>query len=133
MFLRSLNNDQKTLFLGLAYHSANANGVVDAAEKKLIKSFSEELGISEEDYCKLGFEDICNKLVEISNRKELIEISFEILGLMMGDTAYDSAEKAFVIKLFDCFGLSEALLSEMEECLQEYILVYKKIQKITEK
>lgn len=131
MFLRSLRSEQKPIFLGLVYLAANANGVVDDMERKLIKGFSEELGISEDDYCDLGFDEICGKLVEISNRKELIEVSFEILGVMMGDTCYDQDEKAFMRRMTELFNISEETLNEMEKCLEDYLGVYKKIEQIT--
>lgn len=131
MFLRLLKSEQKPLFLGLAYQAANANGVVEEAERNLIIGLSEELGISEDNYSKLGFEQICERLVELSSRKELIEISFEILGIMMGDTCYDDDEKAFVRRMFEIFCLSEELMLETEECLEDYLRVFRKIERIT--
>lgn len=131
MFLRSLKNEQKPLFLGLAYQAVNANGVVEDTERKLIKGFSEELGIPENDYSEQGFDDICDKLADICNRKELIEISFEILGVMMGDTCYDQDEKDFMRRMTAKFSISEETLNEMEKCLDEYLAIYKKIECIT--
>lgn len=131
MFLRTLKSEQKPLFLGLAFHAANANGVVESSEKRLISGFAEELGISEDSYSTLGFEDICDNLVKISSRKELIEMTFEILGVMMGDTIYDEDEKAFMKQMTKRFGVSDDILGEMEDCLRDYLAVYKKIEKIT--
>ena len=120
MFLRTLKSEQKPLFLGLAYQAANANGVMESSEKRLIKGFAEELGIAENDYSTLELEEICNNLVEISSRKELIEMSFEILGVMMGDTTYDEDEKAFMKEMNKIFGVPDDILKEMEDCLIEY-------------
>ncbi len=131
MFLRTLKSEQKPLFLGLAYQAANANGVVESSEKRLINGFAEELGIAENNYSTLELEEICNNLVEISSRKELIEMSFEILGVMMGDTTYDEDEKAFMKEMNKIFGVSDDILKEMEDCLREYLAIYKKIEKIT--
>ena len=132
MFLRELNDEQKKLFLGLAYEAAKANDILEDTEKQLIKGFSEELGIGQEDCCDKGFEYICNRLNEISTRQELIKITFEILGVMMGDTCYDSKEKEFMASMTKKFSISEELLNEMEIRINEYTIVYERIIKLTE-
>ena len=130
MFLRNLKSDQKPLFLGLAYQAALANGVVEAAEKRLIKALSEELGIREDDYSELSSDEICHRLSEISTRKELMEISFEILGIVMSDDCYDEDEKEFVGKMSSIFGVSRELLNQMEESIKEYQRIYQKIESL---
>lgn len=89
------------------------------------------MGIPEDDYCQQGFDDICDKLAAICNRKELIEISFKILGVMMGDTCYDQTEKDFMRCVVTKFGISKETLGEMEKCLDDYLEIYKKIEYIT--
>ena len=88
-------------------------------------------GMMTDILCKLETDEICRKLVEISSRKELIEISFEILGLMMGDACYDQEEKNFMEKVIMEFNIDSEILEEMEKCLRDYLCVYKRIEQIT--
>lgn len=132
MFLRLLNNEQKELVLGLAKLAANANGIVEESEKMLIVGFADEMGIDRLAGSTASALDICQRLVSISSQKELIQISFEILSVMLGDNQYDSVEKKFMADLNSQFGISEEVYNDMVTVLKEYSSVIKRIRQITE-
>ncbi len=132
MFLRGLNDEQKVFVLGLANDAALVDGIFDISEKKLIDGFKTEMGIDVDYEVDMPMADICRELLKISSRKELIEITFEILGIMKGDLDYAAKEKSFMLTMCDIFGISESVLSEMEESVDDYYTAYKRIEKITE-
>ncbi len=132
MFLRGLNDEQKVFVLGLANDAALADGLFDISEKKLIDGFKTEMGIEVDYEVDMPMDDICKELLKISSRKELIEITFEILGIMKGDLDYAVKEKNFMLTMCDIFGISESVLAEMEESIDDYYAAYKRIEKITE-
>ena len=99
MFLRPLNDEQKELFLDLALAAASANDVFEDEEKALLVAYADEMSIDVSKTSEMPVEEICRKLKAISNSKELNEISFEIVGMMMSDNEYDDEEKDFISKM----------------------------------
>lgn len=134
MFLRQLNNKQKVLVLELAKKAAAANGIVDESEERLIKGFVDEMGEVTLDNVSgnLELESLCKELVLVSSRKELIQVTFEILGIMYADTEYDTEEKTFMRNVAESFAIPESGLIEMEKCVTDYAAVVSRMNKLLE-
>ena len=45
MFLRTMNDEQKRLFLTLAERAADANGIREESEENLLIAYADEMGI----------------------------------------------------------------------------------------
>ena len=127
MFLRPLNNEQKELFLNLALAAASANDVIKDSEETLLAAYADEMSIDVNKASQMPVEEICRMLKEISNSKELNQISFEILGMMMSDNEYDNDEKAFVLKMAEIFEIPQSRIEEMFSCVKAYSELIKKI------
>lgn len=127
MFLRSLSNDQKELFLNLAFAAASANAVIEDSEKLLLAAYADEMSIDINKASMMQVDEICRKLKDISNSKELNQISFEIIGMMMSDNEYDDDEKAYISKVAEIFGIPQSRIDEMFNCVRAYSALIKKI------
>lgn len=127
MFLRPLNNEQKELFLNLALAAASANDVIEDSEGALLAAYADEMSIDVNKASQMPVEEICRMLKEISNSKELNQISFEIVGMMMSDNEYDNDEKAFVLKMAEIFEIPQSRIEEMFSYVKAYSELIKKI------
>lgn len=127
MYLRPLNNEQKELFLDLALAAATANDVLEDAEKTLLAAYADEMSIDVNKASQMPVEEICRKLKNISNSKELNQISFEIVGMMISDNEYDDAEKAFISKMAEIFEIPMSRIDEMFNCVNAYSELIKRI------
>lgn len=127
MFLRPLNNEQKELFLNLALAAASANDVLEKSEKTLLAAYADEMDVDVNKASQMSVEEICNKLKTISNSKELNQISFEIIGMMLSDNEYDDDEKEFVSKMAEIFEIPMSRINEMYKLVNAYSELIKKI------
>ena len=75
----------------------------------------------------MPMEEICKKLKAISNSKELNQISFEIVGMMMSDSEYDEKEKMFISKMAELFEIPMKRIDEMFEYVNAYSELIRKI------
>lgn len=119
MFLRPLNKEQKKLFLNLATVAASADNIIKESEKALLVAYADEMGID--------VNEICVRLKEISSAKELNQIAFEIVGMMMSDNEYAENEKVFVNKMAAIFQIPNERIEEMFRCVQDYLALIKRI------
>lgn len=127
MFLRTLNNEQKELFLNLALAAASANNVIEDTEKSLLAAYADEMGVDVNKANVMPLEEICNKIKAISTSKELNEITFEIVGMMMSDSEYDAEEREFVITMANNFEIPMSRIDEMFSCVNDYSALIKRI------
>lgn len=127
MFLRSLNNEQKELFLNLALAAASANNIIEDSERALLAAYADEMSIDVNKATIMSVEDICRSLKKISNPKELNQISFEIVGMMTTDDEYDDAEKEFILKMAEIFEIPLSSIDEMFSCVNAYTELIKRI------
>ena len=130
MFLRPLNNEQKELFLDLALAAASANAVFEDSEKTLLAAYADEMSVDVNKASHRPVEEICRKLKAISNSKELNQISFEIVGMMMSDNVHDDDEKAFILKVAEIFEIPMGRIDEMFKCVNTYSELIKKINEL---
>ncbi len=127
MFLRPLNKEQKRLFLNLATAAASADNIIKESEKALLAAYADEMGIDVNDAEDNTMEEVCVRLKEISSAKELNQIAFEIVGMMMSDNEYAEAEKVFVNKMAAIFQISNERIEEMFRCVHDYSVLIKRI------
>lgn len=127
MFLNSLNNSQKSLFIQLAIKAAESNGVVPLEQKNMLKAFAIEMGITPVYHTERETEDIINEIIKISSEKELKVILFETLGIIVSDNVFDEKEKAFVKHVVEKCNMDTALIDKMVGLLNKYASVYQEI------
>ena len=127
MFLRQLNDNQKTLFLNLAKEAAKSNGIVNNNEKRLIEAYADEMGINSDVTSSLSVEKICLDLKDISSKKELNQMCFEIASLLLGDMDFDSDEHSFLAKVCSIWEIDSSKCDEMLTYINEYIEWMRKV------
>lgn len=127
MFLRQLNDNQKTLFLNLAKEAAKSNGIVNNNEKRLIEAYADEMGINSDVTSSLSVERICLDLKDISSKKELNQMCFEIASLLLGDMDFDSDEHSFLAKVCSIWEIDSSKCDEMLTYINEYIEWMRKV------
>lgn len=127
MFLRSLNETQKELFLDLATQAANANDVVEENEKALLESYVDEMGIEVTAAKNLPLDELLTQLHNLSTQLEMNQVMFELVGMMMSDSEYDEKEKDFIKKVAEHFEIGEEKIKTMYSYVNEYSELIRKI------
>lgn len=130
MFLYSITDKQKELFMKLAIKAAEANGIVDLQEKNMLKAYGIEMGIKPTYETDATTEEIVNELKSLCDDKTRRIIIFEILGIMISDSEYDEQEKEFVENITEVFSIPKEQKDQMFTLLNEYSKVFKKISKL---
>lgn len=127
MFLNSLNDSQKDLFLDLAIKAADASRGISVQEKNMLKAFALEMRIPPKYECAESELGILDEMKKRSTKKELKIITFEILGIIYSDSEYDDVEKAFVDTLAKTFDIASECVDEMESIIKKYSSLYSEI------
>ena len=119
--------EQKKLFLGLAKQAALANKVLVKSEEQLLAAYADEMDIKLEDVNNLPFDALCKELKEISSHKELNQITFEIIAMLLSDNEFDTDEQVFLSKVISEFGISDETIEEMKRYVNDYMMLINKI------
>lgn len=127
MFLNSLSKKQKNLFMDLAIKAAEANGVVELAEKNMLKAYGMEMEITPFYSSDCEIEMVLQEMKDVSTESELKIVLFEILGILISDEDFDNSEKEFLNKVRTSFDISQEKCDEMLRLLYDYSSVYQKI------
>lgn len=107
--------------------AAEANGVIEEAEQKLLESYADEMDIKLDDASNLSFEENLKELKKISNTKEINQMAFEIIGMVMSDMEYDDDEKNYIEKVASSLEIEMNKIDEMFKCVNAYVELVKKI------
>ena len=130
MYLSILKENEKKLFLDLAYALSSADGNIANEEKSMIKHYCEEMGI--EKYIpstsekKEMFKELAN-ITDVQSKKIFV---FELIGLAMTDNCYDETEKQFIIETASKFELSNSFIKNCENIISEYLSFQTKINSL---
>lgn len=128
MFLDRLNNKEKEMFLDLAVYAAQANGVVEEAEKEAIMGYCREMGVTFYDISKLHpYKEVTEFFSGVTKEKKRI-IIFEILGLCAVDSETDDVEEAFISDLAENIGVPEDVFNSLKRDINEYLIIFQIIR-----
>ena len=121
MFLSRLNANEKNVFLSLAMHAAQANGVVEAEEYTMIQEYCKEMGVAFFDARNIRpFDEVASFFQNTDQTVKRIVI-LEIIGLMNADGTYDDQEREFVKTLARMIDVSEESVERMNELIDRYL------------
>ena len=129
MFLRSLNNEEKKMFLDMAVYVSKANGIIEKSESDLLEQYCNEMGIASYDMSAL-----CeiNEIKEFfSNASDSIKrvVTLELIGLGYVDGEFEEVENQMVRNFALGIGLSEEVYDELRRDIEEYTVILGIIQK----
>jgi hypothetical protein len=130
MYLHLLNEKQKGLFLKLAVKATETDNVVAEEEKAMLSAFAKEMQVAPVYDVEESTDTLLDKLYEISSKKALRIITFEILGIMFSDSEYDEPEKVFMENIGKKFEISKEDVIEMIDVINEYFSICKKMTKV---
>lgn len=131
MYLSVLSNEEKALFLGLAYDLAVSDGNYSAEEQAAIAGYSQEMQLPfDENSMKKPIDAIIDKLSEISDMRTKKIVVFESIGLVMADHNFDERERAIVAKMETEFRIPQSFGKKCEDILNEYFAFQDRINKL---
>ena len=131
MYLSTLSEEEKELFLNIAYIIANSDGNYSSDEKNMISGYCREMQMEVENWhIDESMEAIADRLQQISGLRTKKIIVFEAVGLAMVDGNYDKNEQEIISGLRKKLGLEVGFLSDCEAVLQEYIELQTKINRM---
>jgi len=129
MFLASLNNEQKELFLELCIHAAQSDGAIELQEHTAMTQYIAEMGLN--DYpteVSIPLEEVFEKLKAISTQAELRIITIEIMALLLVDDEYDVHEKLFMDALKQNFEIADEELNNEITLIKRLIDIYDRLK-----
>ena len=121
MYLSILKENEKKMFLDLAYALSSADGNIADEEKNMIDHYCEEIGIEKSTPAILDKSKIINELDVVTELQSKKIIIFELIGLAIADNSYDEAEKQFISEVVSQFGLSKEFMDSCGGIIAEYL------------
>ena len=122
MYLAMLNERQKQLFFGLAYHLVSVDGDFSDSERQTLESYCHEMQIDcVSDSHSIPIGDIIKGLkntCEVTERKIIV---FEAIGLALCDSNCDATEREFLDSLMAELDVDKAFARQCEAMLKEYM------------
>ena len=126
MYLQELKAEQKELFLDLSILLSSSDNNFSIEEKSLIKQICAEMQIEERYTSTAKFDDIVNKLVDISTKKHKRIMLIELAGIILVDGEYSDEEKQFLDDVGKKFSIPKVEIEKMILRVSELHDVYKK-------
>ena len=122
MYLALLNENEKEVFLGMAYNLATVDGNYCDAEKTVISGYCQELQYTfDEETMIKPMETLIQIVKEHSDDKVKKIFVFELIGLVMADGNYGDDEREMLGKMMAECGIEESFAEKCENIVSEYI------------
>ena len=110
MYLNLLKDNEKELFLEMAYYLAAADGNYSDSEKLMMKEYGKEMQVEIlHGTIKRTVEEILDEINNKSDEKTKRIFIFELVGLTLVDGCYDESEKEFINKMANKFSVNGQL------------------------
>lgn len=126
MYLAGLTKEERELFLDLTLYAAEADDKVEQIEKRVVKSFCNEMNIEYRDKAEHSLD---NAISELSNSSEECKRSIvvELGSLFFSDSEYSNEEKDFMKKIMTKFEIEEEEFQPIITAMQDIVKLYKTI------
>lgn len=117
MFLQSLNNDERHLFLDMELYMSKIDSNFSDEEKKIIDMHAAEMHIDHNDYTpEHSIDYVRSHIKQLTDVKKRI-CFFELIAVALSDGVYDENEKELIDNLAIAFGFEENDLEETIEAI----------------
>ncbi|SFC34583.1 tellurite resistance TerB family protein [Butyrivibrio sp. YAB3001] len=131
MYLSRLNNQQKAIFLGLAFNLATTDGDYSESEKAMISTYCDEMHIFFDKTSMVKSNSVLlEEMSKISDIEAKRIVVFELIGLALADGNYHVTERNFIKTMLEEFGLEDGYDSECESVVNEYLNCQSKISQL---
>lgn len=122
MYLSLLKEEQKGVFLELAYEMAFLDNDFSEQEKFMIESYCNEMRMEVPPVIRArSMAELIETIKEEWEEREKKIVLFEIIGLAMIDSNYDEEERKSIVSMTEIFGLTDEFRDECEILLKEYV------------
>lgn len=122
MYLSLLKEEQKGVFLELAYEMAFLDNDFSEQEKLMIESYCNEMRMEVPPVIRArSMAELIETIKEAWEEREKKIVLFEIIGLAMIDSNYDEEERKSIVSMAEIFGLTDEFRDECEILLKEYV------------
>ena len=127
MYLNTLNEEQKTIFLDLCILAAKANNVVAEDEIAIINEYCNEMQIAaryeEERNLDLCIED----LKKDCNKRTIKIIVLELTALILSDNICDEDEEKYIQEFISRVGITKSEYEKTTKLLNKLSSIYSEI------
>jgi tellurite resistance protein len=126
MFLDNLTFVEQEAFIKLAHIVASTHGIVEEQERKLLESYTAELGI---DYIFHDLHDVTIDSIEsiantLQNEKTKRKVFVEIVAIAFADGVYEESEKKVIFKIRKAFHFTDQYYEQVKKWVQDYNKIY---------
>ena len=128
MFLNTLNDEEKSMFLDMAIHSSQVNGLVEESERSMLEQYCKEMDVAPYEKSELHTVDEIKEFFSNSSDIAKRVAVLELLGLGYIDGNYDEAENSVVKDFAIGIGLSEETYNILNRDIDQYITILGIIQ-----
>jgi len=118
MYLTVLNDKEKKAFLNLASQIIDADQVVSNKELGMLNAMKIELQVNDFSPDEFGIVELCE---QITNKQSQIATMIELIGLAYSDGTIADSEMDIIIKVANCFGISELQIDEYKEWVMKML------------
>lgn len=133
MYLATLSQKQKDLFLDLTIFSMQSDGMIEPREQELAYQYCEEMRIERRaETQSKSVEDVLKELKTISTDSELKKMTIELVALMYADEDFANEEDALLKNLQNSFGFSSHIFGEIIFVTRHLLLSHKMLTKIVQ-
>ena len=131
MYLNTLTNVEKELFLELALNACYANGELDPNEKVMMDQYGSEMGIKINSYKPSKTQSqVLEDLKSIKAIKTLRKIYIEITALMMVDGVIDKDEEKYLKEIQKIASLKDSQVVRIRTSLEQIFSGYEYLNSI---
>lgn len=131
MYLNTLTNVEKELFLELALNACYANGELDPNEKVMMDQYGSEMGIKINSYKPLKTQSqVLEDLKSIKAIETLRKIYIEITALMMVDGVIDKDEEKYLKEIQKIASLKDSQVVRIRTSLEQIFSGYEYLNTI---
>ena len=131
MYLNTLTNVEKELFLELALNACYANGELDPNEKVMMDQYGSEMGIKINSYKPSKTQSqVLEDLKSIKAIETLRKIYIEITALMMVDGVIDKDEAKYLKEIQKIASLKDSQVVRIRTSLEQIFSGYEYLNSI---
>lgn len=128
MYLRELNENEKSLFLEAACRLSSADGTFSEEEAIMLEMFCQEMDIPfVEPVMDDDVEELIDRIDDVCDMQAKKIFIFELVGLAISDLRFDVSEKALIYQMCEKFDLPEKFVDDCEQITLEYLAMTERI------
>lgn len=127
MYLNTLNEEQKNIFLDLCILAAKANNVVAEDEIAIINEYCNEMQIVERYEEERNFDLCIEDLKKDCNKRTIKIIVLELTALILSDNICDEDEEKYIQEFISRVGITKSEYEKTTKLLNKLSSIYSEI------